>query len=278
VTATPTSTAGRISEVAQAFDALSPQYDSAWTESAVGQMQRGQVWRELRPIFSPGERILELGCGTGVDAVFLARLGVRVHATDISQQMLHAAQNRVEREGFAGLVTFEICALEDVGGIAQSEPFDGVFSDFGAVNCLQDLASVAPALAGLMRPDGKLVLCFMGRFCLLETAFYLLHSDPRRAFRRFRAGREGFETSLASGPSFRVYYPSIAQLSAALGDVFKLVSFRSIGILVPPSCLERWAGFRRRTLRALSFLDEHIGGWPLVRGTGDHRLVVFVRR
>jgi ubiquinone/menaquinone biosynthesis C-methylase UbiE len=273
-----TPTAGQIPAVAQAFDGLSPQYDAAWTESAVGQMQRGQVWRELRPIFSPGERILELGCGTGIDAVFLARLGVRVHATDISKQMLHAAQNRIEHEGLAGLTTFEVCALENVGGIAQSEPFDGVFSDFGAVNCLQDLASVAPALAGLMRPGGKLVLCFMGRFCFLETGYYILHADPHRAFRRLRAWRTGIETTLASGPAFRVYYPSIAELSAALGDAFSLVSFRSIGILVPPSCLERWASRRPRALRVLSFLDEHMGCWPLVRGTGDHRLAVFVRR
>jgi ubiquinone/menaquinone biosynthesis C-methylase UbiE len=278
VTAVSTSTAGPLPEAARAFDALASHYDAAWTESAVGQMQREQVWRELRPMFSPGERILELGCGTGVDAVFLARLGVRVHATDVSQQMLRAARDRIEREGLGGLITFELRGLENMGGISQSESFDGVLSDFGAVNCLQDLTSVAPALAGLLRPGGKLVLCFMGRFCLWETGYYLLHADPRRAFRRLRAGRTGIETTLASGPAFRVYYPSIAKLSAALSDVFTLVSFRSIGILVPPSPLERWASGRRRTLRVLSFLDTHTGGWPFVRGTGDHRLAVFVRR
>ena len=278
MTAIPAMSSGQTTAVAGAFDSLAPDYDAAWTETTVGRLQRRHVWRQLQSMFRAGERILELGCGTGVDAAFLARIGVRVHAIDVSPRMLRTAQQRIEQEGLSDRVTFETCALEHVAGILQTGPFDGAFSDFGAINCLPDLQTTARGLAGLLRPGGRLVLCSMGRFCLWETVYYLLHAQSGRAFRRLRAGRAGFETVLVSSPAFRVYYPSIAQLAEAFGGNFDLVSFRSVGILVPPSYLEPWARARQRTLRALASLDEYMGGWPLVRGTGDHRLAAFVRK
>lgn len=277
MTAMPVMSSNQVQDVAGSFDAMASDYDEAWTETTVGQLQRRHVWRQFGAMFQPGQRVLDLGCGTGVDAAFLARLGVRVHAIDVSSRMMRAAQERVEREGLADRVTFEICALEHVAGIRQTGLFDGAVSNFGAINCLPDLQSVARGLASLVRPGGKLALCFMGRFCLWEMAYHVLHAQPRKAFRRLRAGEAGIETSLASGPAFHVYYPSIARLAADFSRNFDLVSFRSIGILVPPSYLERWAKSRQRTLCAFSFLDERIGGWPLVRATGDHRLAVFVR-
>ncbi|MBP1597068.1 MAG: Methyltransferase type 11 [Acidobacteria bacterium] len=275
----PTMTSGQATAVAGAFDALAPDYDSVWTGTTVGRLQRRQVWRRLESMFHGGERILDLGCGTGVDAAFLARIGVRVHAIDVSPGMVRTARQRAERDGLADRVTFEVCALEQAGDMPRIGLFDGAFSDFGAINCLTDLRLVARSLAALVRPGGRLALCFMGRFCLCETVYHLLRGRPGRAFRRLRAGKTGIEAVLASGgPAFRVRYPSVTQLATALGGDFDLVSFRSIGVLVPPSYLEPWARTRQQTLDALASLDERIGGWPLVRGTGDHRLAVFVRK
>ena len=52
---------------------------------------RGATQRRLEARFSAGHRVLELNCGTGEDAVFLARRGVRVLATDLSGAMVEAA-------------------------------------------------------------------------------------------------------------------------------------------------------------------------------------------
>ncbi len=264
--------------VAGAFDAIAPDYDSAWTESTAGRLQRRHVWRHLQSVFREGERILELGCGTGVDAAFLAGIGAWVHAIDVSPRMVSAAKQRIEQQGLADRVTCEVCALENVADIPRIGLFDGAFSDFGAINCLADLSSVAGNIAALLRSGGRLVLCYLGRFCLLETAYHLLHAQPGKAFRRLRAGRSGAETVIGFGPAFRVYYPSVAELAAAFSRDFDLVSYGSVGILVPPSYLESWARTRPRTLLTLASLDQRIGGWPLVRGTGDHRLAVFVRK
>ena len=63
---------------------------------------RETVWRTLTGACPPGARLLDLGCGTGIDAVELARRGYPVLATDWSPQMVErtrerAAERRPER-------------------------------------------------------------------------------------------------------------------------------------------------------------------------------------
>jgi cyclopropane fatty-acyl-phospholipid synthase-like methyltransferase len=53
----------------------------------------------LQSAFRPGQRVIEIGCGTGVEAVALAEHGVYVLATDLSSQMLERAGRRVTAAG-----------------------------------------------------------------------------------------------------------------------------------------------------------------------------------
>src|SRR5208282_4899799 len=77
------------------FDAVAARYDEAFTSSRIGRAQRASVWNELAKTFRSGDRVLEIGCGTGVDACFLAERGVRVTACDSSSQMIAAATRRI---------------------------------------------------------------------------------------------------------------------------------------------------------------------------------------
>jgi len=70
------------------FDTLADDYDTAFTGSVLGRALRELVWVRMDRLFKPGERILELGCGAGEDAVHLARRGVHVTALDASARMI----------------------------------------------------------------------------------------------------------------------------------------------------------------------------------------------
>ena len=48
----------------------------------------------MHEVFPPGARILEINCGTGNDAVFLARSGMHVTATDISPMMIEETKRK----------------------------------------------------------------------------------------------------------------------------------------------------------------------------------------
>jgi ubiquinone/menaquinone biosynthesis C-methylase UbiE len=263
--------------LAAAFDALAPLYDAVWSDGFIGRLQRAQVWRVLLPAFQRGECVLDIGCGTGTDASRLAEAGVRVHATDISPVMLDTARRRIGRKGLGDMVTFELNPVERLSHVKVERLFDGAYSDFGVLNCVSDLGSVANALAHLIRPEGKLIICLMSPFCLWETVWYLLHARPSMAFRRQRARGKGIEASLGSRFQLRVYYHSIRQLAASLSGGFELVGYRAVGLLVPPSYLEEYACRRTGFFRRVSLVDQHICSWPVLRGAGDHLLAVFVR-
>src|SRR5436309_2671167 len=102
---------------AAVFDALAPEYDSRFSESALGRIVRRAVWRWLDRAFVSGARVLELNCGTGEDAVHLAARGVRVLATDASAAMLDLARAKIGAAGLGGSVhlrQLEIERLDDL--------------------------------------------------------------------------------------------------------------------------------------------------------------------
>src|SRR5579863_1932910 len=86
------------------FDAIAERYDETFTTSKIGKAQRSSVWKELEKAFRPGDRVLEIGCGTGVDACFLAERGVTVVACDSSPRMIAVTSHRVKESEKNSLV------------------------------------------------------------------------------------------------------------------------------------------------------------------------------
>ncbi|HTB15654.1 MAG TPA: methyltransferase domain-containing protein [Bryobacteraceae bacterium] len=242
---------------ATAFDNLASQYDRLWTHTTIGHLQREAVWRGIASLFKPGQTVLDLGCGTGEDAVRLIDAGLHVHAIDASSEMVRIARDRGVN---AGVLPIEHC------GQLEGR-FDAVLSNFGALNCVADLESLREPLGRLTRPGGYLVICLIGRFCLWETAWSLLRVRPAKAFRRWCG-------SAMSSLGFRVFYPSKENLVAALDPHFTLLDWRGIGLAVPPSYV---TGLSDAVLQRLDGVDRRVAHWPLLRGLSDHRLLVFIR-
>lgn len=79
---------------ATAFDRLASRYDKLWTLSSIGRHQRAAVWRVLDPLIRPGDFVLDLGCGTGEDALHFLSRGAHVHALDASAEMIRIAREK----------------------------------------------------------------------------------------------------------------------------------------------------------------------------------------
>lgn len=225
------------------FERLAPRYDELWTDSAIGRAQRNAVWRAVDPLFRPGDRVLDIGCGTGEDAAHLVSRGVSVHAIDASPAMVARAS---AREGFS----VEVRRAEDLDGLNGS--FDGALSNFGALNCVEDLAAFAHSLAPRIRRGGRVAICVIGRFCAWEMLY------PRKALRRL-PGRSG-----------DVYYPTVRKLCGDFAPDFELRCWTGIGMLVPPSYVKLPA----QAVRMLARLDRI----AFLRSLADHRLLIFERK
>jgi ubiquinone/menaquinone biosynthesis C-methylase UbiE len=257
------------------FDAVADHYDELFSDSRIGQAQRQSVWAEAKKVFGPGHRVLELGCGTGVDACFLGSRGVRVMASDCSPRMLALTTRRVRETGNSELVQPHLMAAEEISELREEGTFDGAFSNFGALNCVKDLRRLASDLAQVLHPGASVLLCLMGPCCLWELIWYLAHGNRRKAFRRFH--REGVEARLADGVVIRVFYPSVRSLTRTFAPEFRLKSVKGIGVAVPPSYLEPLALRFPRAFSLQKRFDSWLAECPGIRSLADHILLSFER-
>jgi ubiquinone/menaquinone biosynthesis C-methylase UbiE len=258
---------------AEAFDDVASSYDELFTNTSIGRAQRAQVWSRLLEAFWPGSRILELNCGTGVDARFLAEKGRHVVACDASAGMLAVARTRGLTAGTRGSVEYLQIGNEELRTLAAKRPFDGAFSNFSGLNCVADLRPVAEALASLVRPGGRVLLCIWSRACLAEVLWYLCQGQPGKAIRRF----SGNSSARLGQKAISVFYYSIRQMRRGFAPWFRLTSRRAIGLFVPPSYFEPAIRKRGELLGRLEWLDRRFAHYPILRDAGDHVLLEFVR-
>jgi ubiquinone/menaquinone biosynthesis C-methylase UbiE len=256
------------------FDALAEGYDQGFTFSKIGQAQRSAVWKELGRTFRSGDRVLEIGCGTGVDACFLAEHGVKVVACDSSPAMVEVAARRV-REMAANAVDLRLLAAEKLADMQHEASFDGVFSNFAALNCVEDLHVVGENLGRLLKPGGTALLCFLGPACIWEVVWYLLKARPRKAFRRWHSG--GVTVQLSRGTSVHVRYYGVRSLSRIFAPSFRLRSWSGVGLMVPPSYVESTAKGHPVLLKLAERSDRVLTRCPIIRGFSDHVLLKFER-
>jgi demethylmenaquinone methyltransferase/2-methoxy-6-polyprenyl-1,4-benzoquinol methylase len=107
----------------------------------------------------PGQRILDLGCGTGGLSLACARRGAQILGVDLDAGMLEVAQTKVGEAELAGSVE-----LVELGAMELEDRFEAESFD-AAVSCLmfsellpEEQRYVLKTLAGLLRPGGRLVI------------------------------------------------------------------------------------------------------------------------
>jgi ubiquinone/menaquinone biosynthesis C-methylase UbiE len=256
-----------------AFNHIAQEYDQIFTDSLIGRAQRDAVWRVLTRTFRKNDKILELNCGTGEDAIFLGGRSISIFACDASPQMVARAEQRLLHISPEAPVVFCELPTERIGELHPETQFDGAFSNFSGLNCVADLDAVGSSLASLIKQDGRLVLCFSTRFCLIEVLYFLALGRWRKALRRCK----GYTEVTLGNVQFTVYYPSIRKIRQSFAPEFRLYSCTGIGVTVPPSYLEAWARQHPRLFPVLCRLEGLFATLPILRSTGDHVLLCFER-
>lgn len=248
------------------FDDLATDYDASFTTTSVGMCLRSLVWQRLDEVFAGCRRILEIGCGTGEDAVYLARRGFSVTATDPSMPMLRAAHQKANQAGLAQRIQHRCVPMEHLAAEFAGEEFDGAFSNFGAVNCVSSLDSVIPDFARMLRPGAPLVWVVMGRHVPWEWAWFLLRGQWQKAFRRQRNGG-------AAWRGMRIFYPTPEELTHKLSPEFATIRRRALGFVLPPTYASGWLEGAPRLLRALTNVERAAQRWQPLAAFADHYII-----
>jgi ubiquinone/menaquinone biosynthesis C-methylase UbiE len=254
--------------VTAAYDAIAAGYD---------EQVRGDDWmrRKLhghfRRVFSPGARVLDVGCGTGLDAVFLASRGIHVVGIDASSEMIQQLRQRVINEFPRGQIDSYVMEIEALSNLRE-QSFDGIIAAFASLNSLPNLTRFSADAAQLVRPGGRMVLHMLNRFSLWEFLGCMWRGDFQAARRVGRATQRPFFIG-GQSVAHSIYFPREAY--ACFRPDFHLREVYSLGAVRPPHTLRR---LPLSVISGLEWADLNFGGLPLLRNAGRFFVLDLERR
>jgi ubiquinone/menaquinone biosynthesis C-methylase UbiE len=266
---------GRRNEVIMGvpFDHIASSYDSSFTRTPIGQLQRRQVWSYLEKTMLElkGLDILELNCGTGEDAVLFSEKGFNIVATDVSEEMLKVTQEKVQQYSMQNKISSQYLDLDSFDDSLFEKKFDLVFSNFGGLNCInpESLQKLLSKLPSILSPEGRFVAVIMPKLCLWESLYFLFKLQFKNAFRRYTTG--SVEAAL-QGAMVKTWYFRPTQVKA-WASKFNVVHVKPIGISLPPSYLHNFFTRHKYFLSFLNSLEKKLNRLSILAGAADHYLI-----
>lgn len=149
--------------VEQVYEKLAKVYDLTFGPT----LHPGRVQALQRMKMSPGDKLLEVGVGTGINAVMYPRT-VEVTGIDFSASMLEKARERVQRKGLTNVRLLQMDA-QDLK--FDDDTFDIVYAPY-LISVVPDPVKVAREMRRVCRPGGRIIFLnhFLSRNRLLSKA------------------------------------------------------------------------------------------------------------
>lgn len=264
------------------YDDLAPTYDREIGANPIGIRMR-EIFREtLTEALPSSGLVFEIGCGSGIDALWLARKGFQVVATDISEGMVRQVSRKAREAGLADRVVARRLAAHEIGTLTAEfgeGAFDGGYSHAGALNMEPNLATTPPQVSRLLRPQASFTCSVINRSSLFELLFYPFVLRPRKAFRRL--GNVIPLPISREPPLNRHVVPARFYAPAELIDLFEpwlqVVRFRGLQVFLPPPNLAEEYNRAKPLLEPMRWLEERVAErWPF-RHLGHHTIFVLRR-
>ena len=259
-------------QTAEAFSKQSPFFDELDAQNPILVWMRTCVRNQMLELLHPGDSILELNAGTGLDSFYFAEKGFQVLATDLAPGMIETMKRKKAQMASPGMMQVQACSFNSLENISGS--FDHIFSNFGGLNCAEDIRSVISQFSRLLNKGGKVTLVMMPPFCPWELLL-ALKGNFKTAFRRFQ--KHG-ALSHIEGVHFLTYYYSPSYIRKAFGPEYHQLSCRGLGITIPPPYLETFPSRYPRLFRGLIRIEEKICHTPPFRSMGDHFILSMQKK
>jgi len=123
---------------------------------------------------APAPRWLDVACGTGRHAIFLALRGMRVTAIDLDPLMIRQARRAAQRAGLS--IDLRL------GDMSRSETYRGLGRRIGGASCLGNSLVYAAAPGDLERTIGHIAACLVDGGCFLVQVVNFDHFADRPSY------------------------------------------------------------------------------------------------
>jgi ubiquinone/menaquinone biosynthesis C-methylase UbiE len=250
------------------FGNMADEYDAMQATNIPVRIMRNKFYKTVLSRMKPPAKMLELNCGSGIDALYFASQGFDILATDISDKMLF---NAVQKNIFSNL-SFKKLNLLELHRISQNR-FDIIISNLGGLNCITDLSIIANKISSLLNKNGFFIASVMPRFCLWEFAL-LFKGEFKRALRRMKLTTE----ANVGGEKVLVKYYSPGKFYKYFKDNFNLVETKALRIFAPPQPATHWYQNHPIITRFLDFLDTRIENFYSSSFIGDYYIIVLQKK
>jgi ubiquinone/menaquinone biosynthesis C-methylase UbiE len=234
--------------IGTAYDFIAADYDALMQPDM---RMRRVLWRRYARIFRPGDAVLDFGCGTGTDAMYLAKLGIRATGIDASPGMISQFRRKADAERLA--IEARVGMLSDLRAYAPGT-FAGITSAFAALNTVPDLSAFASEAHRLLRPGGRLLGHFLAAPGVWEILEYLVEGRWTVARER-RACREK-TIAVCGEPVTHVLLSARETYRRFFSERFKLRGLCGLGFLWP----QAWDGIVPTTVGSIGNRIELIAG------------------
>ncbi len=239
--------------VKEAFTRQSEIFDEYEKNNDILKWMRSVTRAHVLMHIHSGDKILELNSGTGLDAVWFANQGYKIHCTDISEGMLNKLSNKIDKFNLNNLITYELLSYTDLDKIKVKQ-FDYIFSNFGGLNCTGDLSLVFDKFRGLINPGGRVTLVIIPQICIWELAHVII-GKYKTAFRRLH--KNGVLANI-EGIKFITYYYSVSDVKKALGKDFRVIEIQGLASVSPPPYMSNFPKLYPGLYRMLTGIDSKL--------------------
>ena len=224
-------------DVTEFHNEIASGYDEVVGVSIPARLIRNFFCQRILNAVKPGMHLLEIGCGTGIDAVYLAKNGIKLTSTDISPEMIKITSQKAVNENLTEFITTEILDADNLDKL-DGNLFDGIISNFNAMNYVKDMNKFALNAHKILKPGAKVFFVMLNKVCLWEFYYYLLKFRPVTAYERLTAREKYFKTRM------KLYFPR--RVKKIFSEYFITNSVRGFGFLYPPDGL---AAFQERHMK-----------------------------
>lgn len=260
--------------VSSAFDSAAEEYDFTIGNNYINTWIRKRSIRELQRLARPDDILVEIGCGTGAEAIEVSRMVSKIIATDISEEMMRLLRIEIRAKGLTEkIVSFLARASEimRIAGILDGEKPRIVYSFNGALNCEPRLDEFVGALYSLLPDDGYFVWTIRNSLCLSEAVSHAAVLQFRRMAPR---KKQPIMVSVGGLDIPSVYY-SPSTFEQHFAPKFKLERLVGLPSLLPPAYLSDYYVKLKLITGIIERLETVLSDhFPLNR-LGDQTLYVF---
>ncbi len=264
------------STVQEAFDSASEEYDFTISHNFINTWIRQRSIEELLRLARPNDVLLEIGCGTGAEAIQISKKVRQIIATDISQGMLSLLRQKIRAKKLENILPVQARAarISSVASLLEGGKVRIAYSFNGALNLEPDIDKFPLELSEVVEGGGYFVCSVRNIFCLSET---IAHAAVLQLDKIAPRKKQPTMVSVG-GIDIPAFYHSTRFMSRLFRPYFSLRKLVGLPAFLPPAYLNEYCIRFKPLTSLLERLETVLAERFPFNRLSDQTLFVFQRR